>query len=97
MSDDRVYELKINQSVPLKRWWLSKMHVLYAGMPNETTYSLVMTYTSSHNSIAYNLFIPKSQKEIDLIKGRLVVLRVNADSISFRHERGDFYTGKTPI
>lgn len=86
MADGQVYELGINESVPIRKGWLTRSFVVYAGMPNESTYSLAVTYTSAHNSVGYNLFIPKSQHEVKLIRGRLVVLRVSPTAISFRIE-----------
>ena len=95
--NDQVHELQINESVVVKRGWMVKLCVVYAGMPNDNTYSLALTYTSCHNSIGYNIYVPKSQSEVKLIKGRLVVQRVTPTHISFRIEDRDQKHGKAPI
>jgi len=97
MASGKIYELQINESVVVKRGWMVKLCVVYAGMPNESTYSLAITYTSCHNSIAYNIFVPKSQNEITLTRARLVVQRVTPTNISFRLENLGDYFGKAPI
>ncbi len=97
MDTGQVYELKINESMVIARGWLAKLTVVYAGMPNESTYSLALTYTSCHNSIGYNLFIPKSQSEVILTKGRLVIQRVTPTNISFRIEDRGQKHGKAPL
>ncbi|MEE9442224.1 MAG: hypothetical protein V3V99_06110 [candidate division Zixibacteria bacterium] len=50
-------------------------------MPNEHTYSLVLTWSSSHNSMAYNLFLPTTQKEIVHEYLMIYVRRVTSSSI----------------
>jgi hypothetical protein len=97
MPDGRVYELGINEPVVVKRGWLVKSCVIFGGMPSESTYSLIMTFTSCHNSIAYNLTIPKNQSEVKLIKGRMIVQRVTPTGISFRIEGTEKAMGRTPL
>lgn len=97
MSNERVYELAINESVKIKSGWLSRSFVLYAGMPNERTYSLVITYTNVHNSIGYNLYIPKSQNEVKLARGKMIVRRVTPTGITFTIDRGAESVGRAPL
>ncbi|MFH1701425.1 MAG: hypothetical protein ABIE07_12665 [Candidatus Zixiibacteriota bacterium] len=59
-----IYTLQINQRIKMKTGWFRRDDLIFAGMPNEHTYSLVITWSSSHNSMAYNLFVPITQKEI---------------------------------
>ena len=97
MSDGKIYELQINEAVVVKRGWLVKLCVVYAGMPNESTYSLAITYTSCHNSIGYNIFVPKNRNETTLTRARLIVQRVTPTNISFRLENVGEHHGKAPI
>lgn len=97
MPNDKIYELQINESVVVKRGWLVKLCVVYTGMPNESTYSLAITYTNCHNSTGYNIFIPKTRNEITLTRARLIVQRVTPTHISFRLENVGDYFGKAPI
>jgi len=97
MPNGRVYEVGINETVKVKTGWMSRSYVLFAGMPDERTYSLVVTFTNVHNSIAYNLFLPKSQTEVKLIKGRMIVHRVTPTGLSFRIEGTDKAMGRAPL
>lgn len=58
--------------------------VAYAGMPNKEIYSLVVTYSSGYNSLAYNLFSPVSQKTMRVGPGELEVIEVTPDYLAFR-------------
>lgn len=97
MPNGAVYEVGINETVKVKGGWMSRSYLLFAGMPDERTYSLVMTFTNVHNSIAYNLFMPKSQTEVKLIKGRLIVQRVTPTSLTFRFEGAESAMGRAPL
>lgn len=93
----KTYELEINQSVAVKRGWMSRTYVVFAGMPSDSTYSLAITYTNVHNSIGYNLFIPRSQTEVKLFKGWLVVQRVTPTRITFSIDGAEKSVGRAPI
>jgi len=97
MPNTQAYELGINESVRIKSGWLSKSFVLFAGMPNDRTFSLAITYTNVHNSVGYNLYVPKSQSEIKLAKGKMIVQRVTPAKISFTIDRGGESAGKAPL
>lgn len=97
MSNGRVYELGINESVKIKSGWFSRSFVVFAGMPNERTYSLAITYTNVHNSIGYNLYIPKSQTEVKLARGKMLVRRVTPTGITFTIDRGAESSGRAPL
>lgn len=76
-----IHTLKINQRVKMRTGWFRKDELIFAGMPNEHTYSLVLTWSSSHNSMAYNLFLPTTQKEIFHEYMTIIVRRVTPSSI----------------
>ena len=81
------YTLKINERVKMKTGWFRKDELIYAGMPNEQTYSMVITWSSSHNSMAYSLFIPVGQKEIDHEYITILVKRVTPTSVDLELRR----------
>lgn len=97
MYNGKVYELQINESMPIKRGWMSRVYLVFTGMPSDSVYSVAITYTNVHNSCAYNLYIPKSHNEVKLIRGRIIVQRVTSTSISFRIEDTDQHHGKIPL
>ena len=84
MSKVAEHLLKIGGSVPIKRGLMTKHTLTYAGMPNENVYSLVVTCSSGHNSLAYNLYIPKDQHELELADVRITVLNVSPHEVRLR-------------
>jgi hypothetical protein len=97
MSNGKSYELEINETAIIKGGWLTRTFIVFAGMPNEKTYSLAISYTNCHNSVAYNLFIPTSQTEVKLFKGRLLVTRVTPTRISFSVQGREKSVGRAPL
>ena len=81
------YTLKINQRIKTKTGIFRKDELIFAGMPNDQTYSITITWSSSHNSMAYNLFIPMSQKEIELTHSTIMVKRVSTTFIELELKR----------
>ena len=75
------HTLNIGERTKLKTGWFRKDELVYAGMPNDHTYSLVLTWSSSHNSMAYNLFVPITQKEIRHDYLTIMVKRVTTTNI----------------
>jgi hypothetical protein len=84
----REYTLKVGQTVPLRKSFFGKTYqIIFAGMPNDSTYTLVITMTYGYNMMAYNLFFRTDQKDIDLKYGRLRVSRVTSREITFVFEK----------
>ena len=84
MSVSREFVLKVGQNAHVKRSFLgSNYSVIYAGMPGESVYSVIVTSASGYHAIAYNLFLPVAQTRIYLPKGYLVVHSVSAEKIQF--------------
>ena len=86
MSQVREYILRVGESGKVKRGILTSYSVVYAGMISDSTYSVVVTVTTGYNSMAYNLYIPKGQSEVQLPKGRMVILSVSTEEIHFRYQ-----------
>ena len=64
----------------------AKISVVYAGMLSDTRYSIAVLWTSGNNSLCYNLFLPVEQREIPLLKGKLVRCNVTRDRFHFVFE-----------
>jgi hypothetical protein len=86
MSKDREYILKVGAAAPVKRRIVTSYSIIYAGMLDDSTYSLVVTMTSGYRSMAYNLYLPRSQSEIELPTGRMVVLNVSPQELHFSYQ-----------
>jgi hypothetical protein len=79
------YNLKIGDTAELKKSFLgSNYGIAYAGKPNETVFSLVVTYSSGYNSLAYNLYYQTDQKELRLLNFRLTIMSVRPEEIRLR-------------
>jgi len=66
MAEAQHHQLKIGESVQLKRGFLGYMALLYAGMPNDRTLSLAVVATQGNRGWAYNLYLPTDQRHIDI-------------------------------
>jgi hypothetical protein len=47
--------------------------------------------------VGYNLYIPKSQSEIKLARGKMIVQRVTPTRITFTIDRGGESAGRAPL
>ena len=84
MSNTREHSLKIGEFALIKRGLMTKVSLIYAGIPNDRVYSLVVTRSAGHNSMAYNLYIPIDQRQIDISDVRLTIESVSPNEIRFR-------------
>ncbi len=75
------FTLNINDRVKFKTGWLRKEELIYTGMPNENTISLAITWSYAHNSMAYNIFVPITQREIRHMDFTFTISRVTPSSI----------------
>ena len=73
-------ELRVGESAKLKGFF-SGSFLVYAGMLNKETYSIVIEKPELYISRAYNLFIPTKQKTVNLNEGRLEILEVTPERI----------------
>ena len=75
------HTLQVGQEIPIRRGLFRRYSMLYAGMPNERVYSLVVTRTAGYRSMAYNLYFPVSRRDILVAGKRLAVLRVSENEL----------------
>ena len=80
------YELEIGEELDLQ----INQRIIYAGRPNEETFSLVITFTSSTESgatqVGYNLFFPSKSKEIRIGPITLEIESVSPEMFIFKME-----------
>ena len=84
MSKVQEHSLRIGESVVIKRGIITKVSLIYAGIPNDKVYSLVVTRSAGHNSMAYNLYIPIDQRQIEISDVKLTIESVSPNEIHFR-------------
>lgn len=78
------HSLKIGDSAVIKRGLITKVSLIYAGIPNDKVYSLVVSRSAGHNSLAYNLYIPIDQRQIDISDVKLTIESLSPNEIHFR-------------
>jgi hypothetical protein len=83
------YTLRVGESAKIKRAFFStSWSIVYAGMPNDATFSLVVMMSMGHNSAAYNLYFPVDAREFSLPTGsRVAVYSVSQNEIRIRCEK----------
>ena len=64
MAGVKQYDLKLGESVLIRRGFMTKVSLVYAGMPNEKTFSVVVTKTAGHMGMGYNLYVPVREREV---------------------------------
>jgi hypothetical protein len=85
----REYELKVGEAADVKKSFTGTSYsVIYAGMPDKTVYSMVVTRGSGYQAIAYNLFLPLEERRVSLPIGYLDVSDVSAGEICFGFVKG---------
>jgi hypothetical protein len=82
------YTLGIGESAPVRRNILAtSWSVIYAGMPAENRYSIVIAWTMGYQATSYNLYFTESTREISFRGGRLRFLELSPERITFRYDR----------
>lgn len=82
------YTLGIGESATVRRnFFASSWSVIYAGMPADDRYSIVVTWTMGYQSNAYNLYLSNSVREVSFKGGRLRFLELSPERITFRYDR----------
>ncbi len=84
MSKVQEHGLRIGESALIKRGFLTKVLLVYAGMPNDKVYSLAVSSSAGHNSFAYNLYIPIDQQRIEISDVKLTIENISPNEIRFR-------------
>ena len=86
MSGAKTYKLRLSETAKVRPgFFRSSISIIYAGMLSESVYSVVVTWSSGHNSMAYNLYLPKYQKGFSTPIGHVEVHDVSADEIHFSY------------
>ena len=84
MSKAQEHGLRIGESALIKRGFLTKVSLVYAGIPNDKVYSLAVRCSAGHNSLAYNLYIPIDQQRIEISDVKLTIESISPNEMRFR-------------
>ena len=76
--------IRLGEWVTLERGWLTKRRIMFAGESSPGIYSLVLEWSKSHNSAAYNLYFHKNQYEFPVFNGQIAILDVSGQELRFR-------------
>lgn len=79
--------IRLGEWAVVGRGWLKKRRIMFAGESSAGIYSIVLEWTNSHNSAAYNLYFNKNQKEFQAFNGRISIQDVNMKEMRFRFEK----------
>ena len=60
------HQLNIGDSIQIKHRLMDRVELLYAGMPNKETFSLVVIRRRGHQAPAYNLYVPINQRHLNI-------------------------------
>jgi len=66
MLDNTHCDLQIGEAVRIKGGFMTEISLVYAGMPSEGVYSLVVTTTAGHMGMGYNLYFPVDQRQFTI-------------------------------
>ena len=75
--------LRLGESFHLRR---GKDHIIYAGMPSESVYSIAQKKASGYQGFAWNLFFPKRMQNIVIDGVNVFVENVTPEEIRVRVE-----------
>ena len=81
MANAHVENLKIGDAIRVKRGLMTAISLVYAGMPGENVFSLVVTTTAGHMGMGYNLYFPTSERHIEVAGNSVSVQSVSPTSI----------------
>ena len=81
--------LSVGEGVLVKRGFVftPSYNVIYAGMPSDSTYSVVVVKEHGNQASAYNLYLPRRQSEVALPNGKLIVISVSEHEMRCRIQR----------
>ena len=86
MPEAKEYKVKLGETSKVRPgFFKGSISIVYAGMLNESLFSVVVTWSSGHNSMAYNLYVPMHEKEFFTPKGRVLVDYVSPEEIRFSY------------
>jgi hypothetical protein len=83
----REYRLNIGEAAAIRpRWWGKSWSVIYAGMLEDGTCSVVVMWTMGYNSAAYNLYLGRGQREFQLPFGTAAVVELSPNELQLRFD-----------
>jgi hypothetical protein len=85
MNGGNDYSLLVGETAKVKTIFFGNISVAYAGMVSDEVYSVVVKWTSGNNSLAYNLYLRRTQKEVHLPKGKMIVSSTTPERMNFRY------------
>ena len=83
--------LKVGESKKIVKGFMKTLALVYAGEVSDNVYSLVPVWSSGNNSAAHNLYFPKSQRDIPIFGGSLIVLELTSRQIRFQFDKNKLY------
>jgi hypothetical protein len=81
MPDNKFHDLEIGESVRIKRGLMTSISLVYAGMPNDGTFSVAVTVTAGHMGMGYNLYFPIDHRQFALAGIPISVQAVSPASV----------------
>jgi hypothetical protein len=75
------HQLNLGESIRIKRGLMTQIRLLYAGMPNEHSFSLAVTTTAGHMGMAYNLYLPTHQRQCTIAGIPVTIHGVSATTL----------------
>ena len=80
------FTLKLSETVVVRPGtFRAQISIVYAGMVNESTYSIAVIWLHANQGLSYNLFFPKTQRELEVQKGKLEIVSINKNELRFRY------------
>ncbi len=79
MTKPKVHSVKLGERKKLSGY----ISIVYAGMPSEHSYSLVLSLPGGFSRYAYNLFFPIAEAHINVEGANLHILKVTPTEIRF--------------
>lgn len=75
------HDLKLGESVVIKRTFMTRHTLLYAGTPNTETLALAVIRERGHQALAYNLYLPTNQQHITVADTPITIHSSSATTI----------------
>jgi len=83
----REYRLKVGETAVVRqRWWGKSWSIIYAGMLEDGTCSVVVVWTMGYNSAAYNLYLSRGERGFRLPFGTAAVVEMSPGELQMRFD-----------
>ena len=80
------YTLKLSETAIVRPGtFRAQISIVYTGMINESIFSIAVIWLHGNQGMAYNLFFPKTQKELDIQKGKIEFVSISKHELRFRY------------